>query len=535
MLNSSTACFWLKQVCHNKGRPGANVAGADEAHEHRFEFDSTKLGSFPVPLTSPSQLPTALVQASTTLQALSPAATLASWGGPEGATLRERLASARDLAASHRRKLIAWQEELDWQIYEAFGLVEAASRLSSAAVSLPDGAAMDAVPPEGVQLGERAFEIVLARRMAAGEVQTTWFERHGSTPITELPRHWSAAYRELVERRIRRIADDPNIRLIEQPEYKRRWNTEPWDEQFTKAARDWLLARLEGYFFGGSRICYLKGSFDPVAHGFTAATCPRLVSADQLSDVVQSDAWFMEVAENYTGSSGFSLPKLVRELIESASVPYLPVHRYKESGLRKRYDWEHVWDLQRQEDAIDAEEKVDEPVVSEVERTRRKATAAARKEGELGDIPIPPKYTSSDFKKAVWWSLRGKLDVPKERWISYPSAELDADASMLIAWAGWDHLQQAQAIAEYYLEAKDNHGWPATKLKLLLAGLLDLLPWLKQWHNQIDSDYGMGLGDYFEGFLEQECRSLDLTLDELHYARLSATPQRFAKTTLSRT
>ena len=145
--------------------------------------------------------------------------------------------------SSSRGKLIAWQEELDWQIYEAFGLVEPPSEGGRDAVSLPQGEAMDSIPPEGLELGERAFEIVLARRMDAGEVQTTWFELHGSSPITELPRHWPAAYRELVQRRIRRIESDSNIRLIEQPEYKRRWNTEPWDQQFVKAARDWLLAR----------------------------------------------------------------------------------------------------------------------------------------------------------------------------------------------------------------------------------------------------------------------------------------------------
>ena len=36
------------------------------------------------------------------------------------------------------------------------------------------------------------------------------------------------------------------------------------------------------------------------------------------------------------------------------SVPFLPVLRYNESGLRKRADWERTWELQRGEDAIDA-------------------------------------------------------------------------------------------------------------------------------------------------------------------------------------
>jgi hypothetical protein len=57
-----------------------------------------------------------------------------------------------------------------------------------------------------------------------------------------------------------------------------------------------------------------------------------------------------------------------------------------------------------------------------------------------------------------------------------------------------------------------------------LAGLLDLLPWLKQWHNEIDPDYGMGLGDYFAGFLDEECRALGLAIDAVNEARFSAAP-----------
>ena len=515
LLNSSTTCFFLKQICHDKGAGGIGGGIASEVWEHRFSFNSTPVADLPIPARQPSQLSTALVKYSTAMQGQSPAATLASWDGSD--PLRQRLASARDLAASHRRQLIAWQEELDWQIYEAFGLVEPAYR-----VSLPEGEAMDAIPPDGLHLGERAFEIVLARRMAAGEVQTTWFERHGSTPITELPRHWPGAYRELVERRLRRIADDPNIRLIEQPEYKRRWNTEPWDEQFTKAARDWLLARLEGYFFEGSRVCNLDRTFNPAAHGFTAATRPHLVSANQLADVAQTDKWFMEVAENYVGSSGFSVPKLIRELVETESVPFLPVQRYKESGLRKRHDWEHVWDLQRGEDEIDSEEKVGEPGIGDVERLRRQAAATKRKKAELGDIPVPPKYSGADFAKTSYWRLRGKLDVPKERWISYPGTERAGDDSLLIAWAGWDHLQQAQALAEYYLDAKDNQGWQPSRLQPLLAGLADLISWLKQWHSEPDPSLGMGLGDYFAGFLDEQCRTLSLTFEEVNKARFGA-------------
>ena len=64
--------------------------------------------------------------------------------------------------------------------------------------------------------------------------------------LLKFPEHWPVAYyRKLVERRIKMIEADPNIALIEKPEYKRRWNTEPWDEQLKSALRGWLLDRLE--------------------------------------------------------------------------------------------------------------------------------------------------------------------------------------------------------------------------------------------------------------------------------------------------
>ena len=68
--------------------------------------------------------------------------------------------------------MIALQEELDWRCYRLYGLHDDAPEHPN---------------PPPLQLGERAFEIVMARRMAAGELETAWFERHRSTPITELP------------------------------------------------------------------------------------------------------------------------------------------------------------------------------------------------------------------------------------------------------------------------------------------------------------------------------------------------------------
>src|ERR1019366_4592128 len=99
--------------------------------------------------------------------------------------------------------------------------------------------ALDSIPH--LRPGERAFEIVMARE---GE-ETTWFERHHSTPIKEIPSHWPEAYRRLVEKRIALIESNRDIALIERPEYKRRWNLPSWREMESAALKSWLLDRIE--------------------------------------------------------------------------------------------------------------------------------------------------------------------------------------------------------------------------------------------------------------------------------------------------
>ncbi len=325
-------------------------------------------------------------------------------------------------------------------------------------------------PPE-VGLGERAFEIVLARRVAAGRETTVWFERHGSTPITEIPSHWPEDYRQVVARRIDLIETDRNIALIERPEYKRRWNTPAWEDLERAALRGWLLDRLEA----------------PHLWPASADRPPQLTTVNRLADAVRCDADFMQIAELYAGHSGFDVTQVVAELVAGESVPFLPVLRYTDTGLRKRAQWEDTWALQRREDAGE----------------------------QVGKIPVPPKYQSKDFLKSDYWRLRGGLDVPKERWVSFPGCERGADASLPIAWAGWNHLQQATALAAYTLEMKENEGWEPARLQPLLAGLLELVPWLEQWHNDIDPAYGERMGTYYRGFVNEEARALGFTLDDL--------------------
>lgn len=180
---------------------------------------------------------------------------------------------------------------------------------------------------------------------------------------------------------MRLIESDRNIGLVERPEYKRRWNAALWEALEKAALRSWLLDRLEDprYWLGD----------------------PRLTSVANLADATRLDADFMQVAEIYTGRGDFDAAALVAQLVESESVPFLPVLRYAESGLRKRAEWEACWEKQRREDAIDAQVTVElkrEEGESEENYAKWLATEQRRrKAAEIGDIPVPPKYKSSDF------------------------------------------------------------------------------------------------------------------------------------------
>ncbi|MBB1246936.1 BREX-2 system adenine-specific DNA-methyltransferase PglX, partial [Streptomyces durbertensis] len=49
VLNSSTACFWLKMVSHDKGSQGVNEGYKSQAWERFYVFTSTKLQGLPLP------------------------------------------------------------------------------------------------------------------------------------------------------------------------------------------------------------------------------------------------------------------------------------------------------------------------------------------------------------------------------------------------------------------------------------------------------------------------------------------------------
>jgi hypothetical protein len=488
ILNSSVTALWEREV-HRQ------VSGAgDERWEVRLERNATKLEDFPLPDERPVELGKQLDDLSRQRQSFLPASILR----PLLPT-RETLGKARASADAMLHRMIAFQEELDWECYRLYGLIE-------------ENLTMPEPPP--LKLGQRAFEVLLARSIAAGETQTAWFDRHGSTPITELPSEWPDDYRQLVERRIALIENDTNIRLIETPEYKRRWKLESWNSQLTNALRGWLLDRLESYFDFDGRM---NDDGRP-----TAQLDIALTSIGRLADVARQDVEFLQAGDLYRDDSAFDVTRLVSELVEAESAPFLPILRYKPSGLRKREEWEKTWAIQRREDAIDARTNL--PKGHSDHLTELEARLLMEK--QVGAVPIQPKYKQEDFLKVDFWRLRGKLDVPQERWVSFPHCEGE-DGTLMVAWAGCDHLQLARAISAYYVDVQERLGGREDpRLVPLLACLIELLPWLKQWRNEVDPEFGVPMGDYFEGFLQEESRNLGLTLAEI---KAWQPPQRAAR------
>ena len=592
VLDSSVACFWMKQVFYLKGGDKVGQDGArvrKSLWDERIQISGTGLKHFPLPASRPTALATALDRLAAERQAHLPA------------QLADRFPMApaeldahRDAATTLLARMVALQEELDWECYRLYSLVDEDCRYAGAELPAserppdsqrvhPDQCADDAVPgsasilpastiadipgdihrgpparagrmptlpeatspnpvsryanevtlrhageanhhgersshpesasgddhrnsndagsyrePPPLAFGERAFEIIMARRTAAGELETTWFARHGAAPITEPPAHWPDDYRALVDRRIALAESDRFIGLVERPEYKRRWNVEAWYDQEQRALRCWLLDRLE------------SSAYWPEV---------RLVTVRALAQRAATDADFHQVVTRYAGHAGADLDSLVETLVESESVPALPVLRYKPSGLAKRADWERTWARQRHEDRIDAEVEAStsrqEDEAGEQHAARLEAARRRRKREEVGEHLPPPKYRSADFLKPVYWRLRGALDVPKERFVSFPTMSRDSDTTLLVGWAGWNPLDLCQAVATYCTEVIEQDGWPPERATPLLAIVQENLPWLKQWHNEIDPEYNQRLGDFFETWLHSQLSTFGLTEDDL--------------------
>lgn len=450
ILNTSTACFWLKQVSYPKGGDPVGGDGARvsaEMWDDRYEFTGTNLQEFPLVSADFVDWGRRLDRLGQRMSASSASEALKRGVALDG---------ARNSWHDVRSQMIYAQEEVDWAAYRAYGLIDEDLTHSGDA-------------PISLVLGERAFEIHLARQIEAGSEASAWFERHGSVPITELPSTWPAEYRELVERRLALIASDPFVRLLERPEYKRRWATRGWDALEKDAVTAAILDRLE-------RADLWRDASGPVTR-----------SVAELGDLLREDQMLLDLLRRLTEDADVDVVRALERLVAEESVPYLAALRYKPSGAEKFREWQRVWDMQREEDRID--------------------------EGGPGNrptIPVPPKYGPVDFLKVAYWKARGKLDVPKERFIVYPGVTRTGEGSTVLGWAGWNHAEQGLALARLVGDVKAAGATDETVIPLL-AGLAEVEPWVAQWHHEIDPAFGTSPAAAVSGFLDGELHEYGVT------------------------
>ncbi|UZE96939.1 BREX-2 system adenine-specific DNA-methyltransferase PglX [Alkalimarinus alittae] len=492
-LNSSIACFYMKQVSHQKQLTGGDGVRIEFVSKVPYQFAGTALKKLPVAnalfsgkfeklvVKYAEEMESCARYISVNFAAKSLEQALLNDGDIEE-NLNRFLTKKKALLS----KMILLQEEIDWITYSAFGLCET--------LLIGDPEKWEKVD---VEVGQRPFEIVEQQNQDGFDV-----------PMG-VPSHWPEDMQEKWKQRIDCIKSNRDVRIVEDPNYKRRWigrqglfNKSAKPDNIQRACKKWLLERIEHQSLNNEE---------------------RLCTCASLSDRLNKDSDFIKIAGHYSGESDFDSQLLVNKLVHEDSIPQFSAGRYKAKAMPKFRAWQETWDKQRQEDAIDAEFGVDNPLSEQDAEYPEKVAAyeTARKQANqkkaevVGDIPLPPKYAAGDFRKASYWPLRGKLDVPKERFFSLPGCEKDGDSTLVIGWAGMNHLQRAQAIASWYLDRKETDGWEVERLKPMLVALDELIPWLKQWHNDIDPEFGERMGDHYEGFLLEELRMLDISREEL--------------------
>lgn len=440
-LNSSTACFWMKQVLFEKSSQNYVGDVRDKPERIHYEFAGTAIQGLPVPTLSArlGQYAARLHGLAERRIQVSPAELIAREGF--SSDTRTKLANGAVEHAELLHRMVVLQEEIDWEVYAAVGIIDSDLLAISHGLDISNFAADPGLRP------------YLAEIYGDNDLQRLWRNRRAA------------------------IASNTELALIERPLHKR-----PWLGAQGVFHRDaWTYEAL-------TDVAVVDALARRVEHGLTTRD-PQVRSALELAKLLEAgSADLLEISSRLRTEG---LEAATRSILGKESIPFFAAAVFTESGLVHHAEWQATWDHQRAEDA-----------------------------GANIEICPPSKYSSSDFRDANFYRLRGRLDVPRERFISYPDCESDIDSEAIYGWAGWDSLQRAQALASLYLNRKDAEGWTRDRLTPMLAGLLELIPWVKQWHNEPCEEFGgLRMGDYYEQFLDGECRLHGLTHDDLRVWR----------------
>ena len=437
LLNSSALNFWMKQNFHDKGNGGIGGGIANEEWERFFEFDRAKIGRMPLATkdaAAHAALSHALAVAAQQRSEQLPAKTLSSTWDPSDIQLKLDASKECYLALTHR--MVALQEELDWLTYGSYGLVDPAPPTLK-----PDDT-------EPLAPGHRPFEILFARAddEADDEEKSAWWSRHGHDRVTEIPPHYSEAMRTRIQARMDLIEGDPKLQLIEQAAYKRRWQTPNLDAETKSAAESYLLDRLEDLFAPGG----------PLAK-------PTPYRLEQITDAWSRDPRTKAVARVWKGGD-VDLTLAAEQLLRAHGLPDNPRRIYTPEGLRTLAVWQKTWALQ---DLEDQGKPLVDPDTGK----------------PLDTIELPPKFDRTHFQSADAFSIRGKLNVPRERFIVF--ADLKPPR---YGWNGWRDTDRALAQVDAYSLAETDPQDPLPPPTAAdprrcgpTLGLWDSLPDVRRW------------------------------------------------------
>ncbi len=472
LLNSSTLGFWMKQVFHDKGGGGIGGGLATESWEHFYEYDSTKLKKAPITTTDRApriEFARAPDTTAITRATCLPAAILNdTWTATNLAT---HLTTGHTRYRALTEQMVALQEELDWLTYHSYGLLDTT----------------DAVGPEAIEPlapGHRPFEIVFAIKDAAAPAaeKAAWWSRHGHDKVTEIPKRYSPTTRARIQARIDTIKADEKIAHLEQPQFKRRWQTPDYDAEIKKAAESWLLDRLEDLF--APRPTPPAEDAEPTQPPHSESgtlSKPRPYRLEEVATAWLRDDRIAAAAKAWAGNQPVDLTLLCEQLLRDAALPDNPQRLYSASGLRKKDTWKKTWALQ---DLEDANLPLVDPDTGKL----------------LAEIPLPDKYKRGDFAVSSYYSIRGKLDVPRERFILF--ADL---VPQQYGWNGWRDRERAAAQLSAYRLTQNTTTAPLPPPTAAdprrcgpTIGLWESLPDVKRWSDA-------GLHARLEAFAQNAC------------------------------
>jgi len=313
-------------------------------------------------------------------------------------TTARELRAARDsliaLREDIRGRMVFLQEEMDWLAYEMYGLLKGKA------------------PMAKDYLSQREYE---AARLALGQRPLEVAGKGYKPP--SLP----DALKPLTEARIAVIEANPDIALLEDPLYKRRWIPPDYEKGFRKAAEWWLAEKLEWVL---------------EQHG-------QPVSLREWARIMSRDERVNTVLEVLTATPMFDLEKELLKVIQANAVPNRTEHYLKAAGLRKLYA--------RQASGTTPQYRRSDLSDGTAWKLRRKLNIPRERFIHYAELDHTSRGVDAPDSGGPWFG-----------------------------WAGWDAAGRADGLA-FLLDRANRAGWELRWRQCgLRAALRDLLPELTE-------------------------------------------------------